>query len=75
MKNLITIQAEYVETINAGVARWSQRKHGGHADRIRRGAYRKAGQALSRLGLTPEQVQAALKDANDMAVLQRIAGE
>lgn len=70
---LITVQQEYIDTVNAGIDRWSHRKDGGHAHRIWRGARRKLEAALSKLGFTAEQIQQALKDARDMAELERIS--
>lgn len=70
---LIQIQDHYIETLNAGIARWSHRKDGGHASRISRGAYHKAEKQLLRLGLTQEQVKQSIKDARDMAELERNA--
>jgi len=72
-KNLIAIQEEYVETVNAGMARWAHRKDGGHAGRIRRGAHRKAIKSLLALGFTDQQISQLIKDAADMAALARIA--
>ena len=70
---LTQIQDQYIETVNAGIARWSHRKNGGHADRIRRGAFHKAEKQLNDLGFTPEQISQAIKDARDMAELERIS--
>lgn len=73
MLTLIGIQEAYIETINAGIARWSHRRDGGHTGRIWRGARRKAENALRRLGFTDRQIASAIKDANDMAALERTA--
>jgi hypothetical protein len=70
---LIQIQDRYVETVNAGIARWSHRKDGGHSDRIRRGAYHQAQKQLASIGFTSEQTEQAIKDARDMAELERNA--
>jgi len=76
---LIGIQDEYVETVNAGIARWSHaRKHysgdlGGHANRIASGAHRVATKKLAKLGFSKEQIRIVLKDAWDMASLIRHA--
>jgi hypothetical protein len=70
---LIQIQERYIETVNAGVARWSHRKNGGHADRIRRGAHHKAQKQLLALGFTQEQAEQAIRDARDIANLERCA--
>lgn len=75
---LIGIQESYIETINAGIERWAHRPgttyrpHGGHAERIARGARTAATQRLNRLGFTDQkQIDAILKDARDMAALIR----
>ena len=68
---LIQIQKQYIETVNAGLARWSHRKDGGHSSRISRGAYHKAQKQLTALGFTQEQTKQAIKDARDMAELER----
>lgn len=78
-QTLIGIQDEFVETVNAGIARWSHaRKHysgdlGGHANRIYSGAHRVATKKLERLGFSKDQIHIALKDAWDMASLIRYA--
>jgi hypothetical protein len=73
MKTLIGIQDEYVETVNAAISRWSHRRDGGHSSRTRRAARRKAEKALGRLQFTEAQIAAAIKDARDMAELERNA--
>jgi hypothetical protein len=70
-KNMIAVQDEYVETVNAGFARWSHRKDGGHFSRIRRGAWHRAEKALSRIGYNASQISQIIKDADDMAILER----
>lgn len=76
---LIGIQDEYVETVNAGIARWSHRRKrdgwdlGGHANRILHGAHRVAAKKLTKLGFTQEQIRVVLKDAWEMAALIRHA--
>lgn len=70
---LIQVQEQYIETVNAGLARWSHRKDGGHSSRISRGAYHKAQKQLATLGFTQEQTEQAIKDARDMAELERRA--
>jgi hypothetical protein len=78
---LIGIQEEYVETVNAGIARWGhcrksyQGDLGGHANRISCGAYRLAAKKLMKLGFTQEQIRVVLKDAWDMASLVRHSDE
>jgi hypothetical protein len=69
---LITIQDEYIETINLGIERWSHRKDGGHASRIARGARTVATKRLNRIGFTDQrQIDQILRDARDMAALIR----
>jgi hypothetical protein len=73
MQTLTEIQDEYIATVNAGLARWSHRKDGGHSSRILRGAYHKAKRELHRLGMDAEQIKNAIRDARDMAELERNA--
>ena len=75
MKNMIDIQQEYIDTVSAGMDRWSHRRRGGHSYRIRRGAYRKAYQALVRWGHTDEQAKQIIRDAHDVLLLERAAVE
>jgi hypothetical protein len=70
---LIQVQEQYIETVNAGIARWSHRKNGGHADRVRRGAFHLAEKQLAKLRFTQEQIAQAIKDARDIAELERNA--
>ena len=56
MTNLISVQDEYIATINAGIARWSHRKNGGHIHRILRGAKHKATKQLLKLGYSQEVI-------------------
>lgn len=72
---LIGIQEEYIETINAGIERWSHRKDGGHASRIARGARTVATRKLSHIGFTGTQIDQILRDARDMAALIRNSEE
>ena len=78
---LIGIQDEFVETVNAGIARWSHaRKHysgdlGGHANRVYSGAHRVASKKLAKLGFSKQQIHVLLKDAWDMACLIRHADD
>lgn len=71
MRTLIGIQQQYIDTINAGMARWAHRTGGGHSARIARGARRELRRELRGLGFTDEQITRALDDARDMAALQR----
>lgn len=73
MKNLIHIQREYIETVNASLDRWSHRKDGGHSSRVIRGARKKALVELKRLGFSDDQSNAMIKDAHDVMALERAA--
>jgi hypothetical protein len=78
MKNLIAIQDEYVAEFNAAWSRWSHRKGmngrpGGHFGRRAYAARRKAEAALRRWRFTNAQIAIVLKDARDMAELERHA--
>ena len=71
---IIEIQEEYIETVNAGIARWSHRVGGGHSARISRGARHKAEKSLRHLGYTDQkQINEIIADARDMASLIRNA--
>lgn len=70
---LIDVQQDYMDTVNAGMARWGHRKALGHAARISRGARHAAEKRLRRLGFTDQQIAVLIKDARDMAELERIA--
>lgn len=71
-QTLIGIQEDYIETINAGIARWSHRKDGGHASRISRGARHAAEKKLRKIGYTDDkQIAQIIQDARDMATLER----
>ena len=73
-QTLIGIQEKYIETLNAGIARWSHRKDGGHASRISRGARHAAEKQLRKIGFTDEkQIAQIIQDARDMATLERLA--
>ena len=71
--SLISIQQEYIDAVNLGHFRWGHRPNGGHLPRIKRAAHRKLEAALGRLGYTPEQAHRAIRDAADMAALERLA--
>lgn len=74
MKTLIAIQQNYIDTVNAGIARWSHRKEGGHSGRISRGARHAAEKQLRRLGYSNQaQIDQIIQDARDMAALERLA--
>lgn len=70
-KTIIEIQQAYIDTVNAGISRWSHRKDGGHASRIMRGARRKAESELAKLGFATAERDQIIKDARDVAVLER----
>ena len=73
-KTMMEVQDQYVETVNLGTARWSHRRDGGHTSRIFAGARRKAEKQLRKLGFTNQrQIEQIIKDARDMASLERIA--
>ena len=77
-KNLIAIQDEYVAEYNAAWSRWCHRKShdsrpGGHFARRVWAARRKAVAALLRWGFTDAQIALVLKDARDVADLERHA--
>lgn len=72
---LISIQDELIATVNSGYQRWSHRKDGGHSDRIRRGACHQARKALLRIGYDEAKITQLIKDALDIAKLERDAGE
>ncbi len=72
--SIISIQQQYIETVNAGHARWSHRPDGGHIGRIQRGAWRRADKALRKLGFDVQQdIDGIIGQARDMAVLERNA--
>ncbi len=71
--SLIQIQDEYIETLNAGIQRWSHRKGGGHTSRVATGARKTASRKLKRLGFTDQQISDILKDAKETASLIRAA--
>lgn len=71
---LIEVQEQYIETLNAGLARWSHRKDGGHSSRISRGARHTAEKQLRKLGYADQkQIDQIIQDARDMASLERLA--
>lgn len=80
-KNLMAIQDEFVATINAAHARWSHRKGfmwqkdriGGHYARVYHGAQRKAHKDLAKWGFTTEQCAEIIRQAHEIAVLERNA--
>ncbi len=69
--NLIEAQREYIDTVNAGILRWSHRRGGGHAHRVTRGATHKLQSALLSAGFSAQQAILAVKDARDVAELER----
>lgn len=76
--NLIAIQDALVLDVNCALAKWAHRPgsawaYGGHAERSIRAAKRKARLALAKWELSPAQIEQAIKDAMDMAELERIA--
>lgn len=72
-KTLIGIQETLIDTINRGHQRWSHRKDLGHFNRIRGGAINAAQKDLTKIGFKDaKQIAMIVKDALDMAVLERI---
>ena len=75
---LIGIQEEYIAKINGCYARWGERRDHGYTyvpflTRVARGARRTAERKLLLCGYRPEQIPALIKDAIDMASLERLA--
>ncbi len=75
---LIGIQQEYIDKINGCYARWGVRRDHDHTyvpflSRVARGARHTAERKLLRCGFRPEQIPALIKDARDMAELERLA--
>ncbi len=68
---LIAIQDQYISTVNIGIARWSHRKNGGHADRIKRGAFSRARISLRTIGFNDSQIRQIIQDASEVALLER----
>lgn len=78
--NLIQIQDRYVARVNAAYGRWSHRIRthvwgvsGGHYSRARGAAHREAAQDLRKWGFTDAQIAQVIKDADDVAKLERFA--
>jgi hypothetical protein len=77
--NLIQLQERYIERVNAAFDRWSHRpkptwaKAGGHYSRIRRAAKRAALHDLMKWGLTEQQAHDVIRQADEMAELEREA--
>jgi hypothetical protein len=75
--NMIQIQQRYIERINAAFDRWSYRpkpswqKAGGHYGRAHRAARREAVRALFAWGFSEEQANLTIRQADDMAELER----
>ena len=75
-QTIISIQQQYIDTVNAGHARWSHRPNGGHIRRIQRGAWRRADTALRKLGFTEQSdISGIIAQARDVAELERNADE
>jgi hypothetical protein len=81
MKTLTFLQQEYIDTVNAGIARWSHARKayptdlGGHANRIAGGAARKLKKELKKLGFDDVSCLIAVQDAWEVAKLERNAAE
>ena len=75
-QTIIGIQQQYIDTVNAGHARWSHRPNGGHIRRIQRGAWNRAATALRKLGYTDQSdIAGIISQARDVAELERNADE
>ncbi len=77
---LIGIQEEYIAAVNGCYARWGVRRDHGYTyvpflTRVARGARHTAERKLMRCGFHSEQIPALIKDAIDMAELERISEE
>lgn len=71
MKTIIQIQQEYMDTVSAGIDRWSHRRDGGHSGRIRAGAWRRAHKALTALGFNDAQARDQIKQTHEVMELER----
>ena len=75
-QTILGIQQQFIDTVNAGHARWSHRPNGGHIRRIQRGAWNRAATALRKLGYTDQSDLAGIiSQARDVAELERNADE
>ena len=75
-QTIVSIQQQYIDTVNAGHARWSHRPNGGHIRRIQRGAWNRAATALRKLGYTDQSdIAGIISQARDVAELERNADE
>ena len=75
-QTIISIQQQYIDTVNAGHARWSHRPNGGHIRRIQRGAWSRADTALRKLGFTEQsEISGIIAQARDIAELERNCDE
>lgn len=73
MDTLIGLQQEYIDNVNSAKARWAHRKDGGHSRRTIGAAHKRLRNRLTTLGFSQMQIDAAIKDARDIAELERIA--
>lgn len=71
--NLVQIQERYIRAVANARQRWAHSKTGGHADRVQRGARRKAERALARWGFTADQARKIVDDARDTLKLEDFA--
>ncbi len=75
-QTIISIQQQFIDTVNAGHTRWSHRPNGGHIRRIQRGAWNRAATALRKLGYTDQSdIAGIISQARDVAELERNADE
>ncbi len=72
-RGLIRIQTDYIDTVSAGMDRWSHRRDGGHSGRIREGAWRRAYKSLIAWQYTDEQARRIIADAHEQMMLERAA--
>ncbi len=72
-RGLVSIQTDYMETVSAGMDRWSHRRDGGHAGRIQHGAWRRAYKSLIAWQYTDEQARRIIADAHEQMMLERAA--
>jgi hypothetical protein len=81
MKTLTAIQDQFIQRINAAHSRWSHRKGfewqkdciGGHYGRVYYGAQKEAHKQLSKYGFSIAQRMEIIKQAHDVAILERNA--
>ena len=82
MKTLIGVQQDYIDTVNSAVDRWAHRPKpayqlaGGHAHRTIWRAHQTLEAELVKLGVTDKaQIRQIIKDAADVAEMERLAND